>query len=149
MNRTTKDSLLRTFLRFIPILPAPELYDLLLSVKRSQTDFDKQVNEAVDSLRNTSALVDTLQKGVEERMAKLQRLREECETYSELSQIEGTKAAALLKAVEVALGKEQAKERWIAFAMHLGFGLIFLLIGVVASDWIKYWITHGWAILTH
>ncbi len=149
MDRRTKDSLLRVFLRSIPFLPAPEIFDVLLSIQKSQTDFEKQVNEAVDSLHNTSALIDTLQKGVTEKMAQLQKVREEYERVSGLAQIEGEKAEPLLKAIEATLGKEQRKERWIAFAMHFCFGLIFLIVGVVASDVIKAGFSHLWAMLFH
>jgi len=110
-------------LGILPVPGGPQVYDMLASIRKSQTDFDKQVAEAVEALHNTSALVAKLQQGVEERMAKLQQLRQEHDRYSELAQIEAKKAEALLKQIETTLGKEQRKERWIALAMHLGTGL--------------------------
>jgi hypothetical protein len=44
------DAAMRLALRLVPLLPAPELYDLIRSVRRSQDDVDKQVQEAVDAL---------------------------------------------------------------------------------------------------
>lgn len=138
---------MRVFLRTIPLIPGPELFDLVVGIKRSQTDFDKQVAEAVEALGNTSTLITTLQRSVEERMAKLQHLRNEHERYSELAQIEAGKAAALLKEVETTLGREQKKERWIALAMHLGVGFLFFVLGVAVSDSFKGWLIHVWAKL--
>jgi hypothetical protein len=144
-DRATRDRLWRVFLRSIPVVPGPELFDLVIGIKRSQTDFDRQVAQAVEALGNTSALIATLQQSVEERMAKLQHLREEHERYSELAQIEANKAAALLKQVETTLGKEQKRERWIALGMHLGIGFLFFVLGVALGDSFKRWITDIWA----
>ena len=149
-DRGTKDRLVKAFLRSIPLLPAgPELYDLMISFRKSQNEFDQQVTEAVAALQNTSELVTRLQQGVDERMAKLGQLREEHKKYSELAEIEGKKAEVLLKQVKLTLGTEQAKERWIALAMHLGVGFLFFVLGVVLSDSFKIWASHLWAKLFH
>jgi hypothetical protein len=140
LNDRTRESMFRVLLRSIPFFPAgPELYDLVRDFRKSQTDFDEQVKTAVEGLQNTSALIATLQKGVEERMQQLQQLRLEHDRYSELTQIEAKKAEALLKQVEAALGKEQKRERWIALAMHLGVGLLYFIAGVVLGDTVKGW----------
>jgi hypothetical protein len=144
IDQRTKDSLWKTMLRSIPLLPGPEIYDVLSSIKKSQSDVDQQVVEAIESLRNTSALVSTLQQSVEERMTQLQKLREEHKRYSELAQIELEKAEPLLKQVERTLGKEQRKERWIALAMHVGVGFLFFVLGVVLSDSLKRWVDYLW-----
>ena len=128
MDQTTKDRLWRYVLGSVPFLRGAEMYDLVRDLRKSQTDFDQQVTEAVGSLQNTSALVSRLQQGVEERMAKLRQLRQEHDKYSQLAQIEAKKAEALLLQVEATLGKEQRKERWIALCMHLGVGLLFFVL---------------------
>lgn len=92
------------------------------------------MTEAVESLEKTSALITTLEDGARERMEKLQRLREDHDRYSDLSQIEATKAAALLTQVAVTLEKGATRERWIPLAMHLGVGFIFFMGGVLLSD---------------
>lgn len=136
----TKESLWKLILRSIPFFSAgPELYDVMRNFRNSQNAFDQQVTEAVNALQNTSALVATLQQGVQDRMTKLEELQKEHEKYSQLAQIEANKAEALLKQVEYTLGKEQKKERWVALAMHLIFGLIFFVLGVLASEPFKAW----------
>jgi hypothetical protein len=148
IDSVTKDRMLRAFLRSIPLFPAgPELYDLMISFRKSQNEFDQQVTEAVAALQNTSELVTRLQQGVDERMARLGQLRQEHQRYSELAEIEGKKAEALLSQVELTLGKGQAKERWIALAMHLGVGFLFFVLGVALSDSLKTWAAHLWSKL--
>jgi hypothetical protein len=145
LDRATRESLLKAFLRSIPFFPAgPELYDLVVSFRRSQDDFEKQVSEAVAALQKTSQLVSTLQQGVEGRMTELNRLRQEHQKYSELAQIEAGKAEALVKQIEATLGKGQVKERWIAGVMHLGFGLLYFIAGIFASDFVKGVLTAAW-----
>src|ERR1019366_5627181 len=149
IDNRTRDNLWKLFLRTVPFVPAPEIYDLLHNIRRSQTDFDQQVTEAVEGLHKTSELVATLQKGVEERMAKLQEVRQEHDKYSELAQIEAKKAEAVLKQVEATLGRDQRKERWIALAMHLGVGFLFFVLGVILSDAFKGWIDRVWTKIVH
>ena len=150
LDQKTKESLWRLFLRSIPFFSAgPELYDVMRNVRNSQTAFDQQVTEAVNALQNTSALVATLQEGVKDRMAKLEVLQEEHEKYSQLAQIEAKKAEALLKQVKDTLGEEQRKERWVALAMHLSAGLIFFVLGVLASEPFKAWFDRIWSKLSH
>ena len=139
----------RLMMRMVPFLPVPEMDALFAYIRRSQTDFDRQVSEAVQALHNTSELVSTLQQRVEERMAKLQAVREDHERYSQLANIEAKKAEALLKQVGATLGKEQRKERWIALGMHLGVGFLFFMLGVIASDSFKAWVVSLWAKLFH
>jgi len=148
IDQTTKNRLWRFLLGSAPFMRGVELYDLLSDVRKSQADFDQQVTEAVGALQNTSALVSRLQQGVEERMSKLQQLREEHEKYSQLAQIEGKKAEALVSQLKATLENEQRKERWIAFGMHFGFGLLFFVLGVVASDSVKEWLDHVWIRMT-
>ena len=149
LDKHIKDRLWKVALRMVPLVPGPEMLDLVLSIRKSQTEFDEQVTEAVEGLRNTSALVTKLQDDLEERMAKLQRLKEEHERYSALAQIEAKKAEALLKQVETTLGNEQRKERWIALTMHLGVGFLFFVLGVALSNPFKDWINHTWTKLFH
>ena len=150
LNQNTKDSLLRLLLRSIPFFPAgPELFDVMRNIRSSQTAFDQQVTEAVNALQKTSVLVATLQQGVTDRMAKLEELQKEHEKYSKLAQIEAKQAEALIHQLNDSLGERQTKERWIAIAMHLGFGLMFFVVGVLASDPLKALCEHVLSKVSH
>jgi predicted RNase H-like nuclease (RuvC/YqgF family) len=143
IDRRTQDKIWHLLLRWIPILPAPEIYDLLRDVKRSQTDVDRQVSEAIESIEKTSALVAELEGGLKERAAKLEHLQREHARYSQLATIEAEKAGALLTQIEETLGKNVQKERWIAFGINIAAGLVIFLLGVIFSDRIK----HIWTTL--
>lgn len=141
MNRDFIDKLTRLLLRSVPIFPAPEIYDLLRSVKQSQNDVDAQVEQALESIKNTSVLVKTLEDSLRERSLKLEELRKEHQRYSQLAQIEASKAEALLRQVETTLGRNANKERAIAFAINIGAGIILFVLGVAVSDSLKAWLT--------
>ncbi|MDR3578659.1 MAG: hypothetical protein P4L44_01710 [Oryzomonas sp.] len=137
IDRALQDKMWRLLLRWIPIIPAPEIYDLLRDVKRSQDDVDSQVTEAIESIQRTSTLVTRLEESLKERAAKLELLQQEHERYSQLADIESTKAHALLTQIETTLDKNAWKERWFAFGINIAAGLIFFILGVIFSDSLK------------
>ena len=136
-----KEKALRIMLRALPILPGPELYDLLREVKKSQSDIDSQVQDALESIRSTSQLVRRLEESLEERAARLDELRKEHEQYSNLAQIEAKKAEVLITQIETALGRNVSRERWIAFGINIVAGLILFVLGVVVSEPLKHLLT--------
>lgn len=144
IDRATQDKIWRLLLRWIPIIPVPEIYDLLRDVKRSQNDVDRQVTEALESIQKTSTLVTRLEGSLKDRAAKLEHLREEHDRYSKLAETEAEKATALLRQIELTLGKNLGKERWIAFGINIVAGLIIFVLGVAFSDSLK----GLWSVLT-
>jgi len=144
IDRALQDKMWRLLLRWVPIIPAPEIYDLLRDVKRSQSDVDTQVTEAIESIQKTSILVTRLEESLKERAAKLEHLQKEHERYSQLADMEAKKAEALLTQIEATLGKNVGKERWIAFGINIAAGMIFFVLGVFLSDPLK----HLWTALT-
>jgi predicted RNase H-like nuclease (RuvC/YqgF family) len=137
IDRARQDKIWHLLLRWIPVLPMPEIYDLLRDVKRSQNTVDRQVSEAIEAIQKTSTLVTELEEGLKDRAAKLEHLQKEHERYSQLANIEAEKAGALLTQIEATLGKNVQRERWIAFGINIAAGLIIFLLGVVLSDPIK------------
>ncbi|AKR43295.1 hypothetical protein [Methylophilus sp. TWE2] len=144
MDKGVKEKLLRIFLRSVPILPGPELFDLLRAVKKSQWDVDAQVTDALESIKNTSELVNRLESSLRERSEKLEALQREHERYSELGQIEAKKVEALLSQIETTLGRNVGRERWIAFLINIAAGIILFVLGVVLSAPLKSWLTKLW-----
>lgn len=133
IDRAMQDKMWRLLLRWIPIIPAPEIYDLLRDVKRSQDDVDSQVTEAIESIQKTSTLVTRLEESLKERAAKLELLQQEHERYSQLADIESKKAQALLTQIETTLDKNAGKERWFAFGINIAAGLIIFILGALLS----------------
>jgi hypothetical protein len=131
------DAFLRMGLRMIPLLPAPELYDLIRSVTRSQVDVDKQVSEAVDALTRSSELIDNLGVTLKEREEKLKALRIEYARVSQLASLTKEQGEAVATSLEKALGKTQGRERIVSFTINIIAGGIIFVVGVFAADWIK------------
>ena len=144
IDKGLSDKLWRLVLRMLPILPGPELFDLVAQITRSQKDVDAQVNEALESIQKTSALVIQLESNLTERAEKLRELQEKHEHLSKLTKIEAEQAGALLKQVEDTVGRNQGRERWISFLINIAAGLILFVLGVVFSDTLKAWLSSAW-----
>ena len=143
-NKPTQNKMWRLLLRGVPLIPAPELYDLVRSVKASQDDVDQQVAEAITAIENTSNLVAQLESSLKDRAEKLGELQQEHARYTHLAGIEEDKAKALLDQLESTLGKNVGKERLISFGINMGAGLVIFFLGVMFSEPLK----AGWERLT-
>lgn len=140
MDKQVKEKLWRVLLRYMPLFPAPELVDLIAQIRRSQTDMDTQVAEAVESIQRTSELVSRLEDSLKERAEKLEKLREQHEHFSRLAKVESEKAEPLLAEIEATLSKGRTKERWVAFLINIAAGIILFVLGVVFSNSMKRWL---------
>jgi len=120
----------RVVLRMLPILPGPELYDLVKDLSRSRTELDEKITRAQTSLSETSTLVKELESGLNDRVEKLQRLKLEYKKYSELVEVEEGKAKPIIQQIETAIGRNRGKERLIALGLNLLAGIIVFLLGV-------------------
>lgn len=140
IDKGVLDKFWRLVLRSMPLVPGPELFDLVAQITRSQKDIDAQVTEALDSIQKTSALVAKLESSLKERADKLAKLQEQHDHLSKLTSIEAQKATALLKQVEETVGKHQAREHFIGFLIHLFAGVVLFVLGVVFSDTLKAWV---------
>lgn len=136
-DRATTDAVFKIILRSLPIIPAPEIYDLVRSVGRSEKDVDNQIREAFDALSKSSDLVADLERMLKDRESKLVALRAEYERISELSTLTQAQANAVASSLEKTLGKSAGRERWISFLINIVAGLILFVVGVFASDWVK------------
>ena len=148
INKDVSDKLWRLVLRVLPIVPGPELFDLVAQITRSQKDIDAQVNDALESIQKTSALVTQLESSLKERAEKLRELQKEHDHLSKLTKIEAEQAGALLRQVEETVGKNQRRERWISFLINIAAGLILFVLGVVFSDTLKSWFSGALAWVT-
>jgi len=128
----------------IPFVPGPDLYDLVLSIKKSQGDLDTQVTEAIESLQKTTELIAQLENGVKYRADKLTKLRAEYERYSTLAEVEADKAAALIKQIEITMGKGQRREHWVTLGLNVLAGLIVFVAGVLLADPLKSLLSAAW-----
>lgn len=131
------DAILRLVLRMVPLLPAPEVYDLIRSVRRSQDDVDKQVQEAVDALSRSSSLIDNLGQTLSKREARLKELQAEYNRVSHLASLTAEQGEAVAKSLETVLGRTQTRERTASFIINILAGLVIFVLGVFGSEWVK------------
>lgn len=131
-----KRNLFRLFLRNIPIIPGPELYDIIEDLKKSRSSIDAKINQAYDSLKETSSLIHQLESELNERTEKVTKLRDEYKRYSELAALEEEKAESIIKQLEISLGKGKNAERWISFIINIIAGIILFIFGICAGPYL-------------
>lgn len=135
--------IIRVFLRQIPLIPAPELYDLIEDLKRSRTSIDEKIRKAYDSLQETSGLIGELEGSLKEKTEKLTFLHQEYERYSKLAEVEEDNARALIQQIELSLGKGRKRERWISLVINLIAAFFIFILGIWLSPIIRAWIGIG------
>lgn len=130
--------LLKIFLRSIPIIPASALfYELITELKTSRNTIDQKIDEANESLRKTSSLIDEIEQILSERSQRLALLREEVARYSQLAEVEESRARPIVEQLERSVSKGKVQERWASFAINLIAGLILFFVGVFLSPYVN------------
>ena len=130
----------RIMLRMVPFLPGPELYDFVKDMGKSRTDLDDKITYAQKALVETSEIIAELESGLKDRVAKVQRLKEEFAKYSELAEIEEEKAKAIIQQIDTSIGRNRGRERFIALALNVLAGLIVFGFGVAFGPSLQKWL---------
>ena len=81
----TTHKIARLILRVIPIIPGPEIYDIFVDIRKGDKSINDKIDKAYESLKETSELIDGLEKELLERTDKVKELKgkyEECKTRS-------------------------------------------------------------------
>jgi hypothetical protein len=97
------------------------------SFRKSEGDVEKQVDEALEALQKSAALVDRLESDLKMRMDSVKRLKEEQEKVSKLTQISQEQAVALSELISTTLGRNVQRKRAIALGINIVAGLIVFL----------------------
>ncbi len=121
----------RALLQSVPIVPGPDLLDLFSEISKSRISLDEKVNNAFQSLNQTSELVAELELGLQERLSKVEKLKVEYGRYSELAKIEEKKAKHIVDQLEVSIGKNRLKDIIIGLIISLVVGLLIFILGIV------------------
>ena len=137
------EHLSRIILRMLPILPGPEIYDLLKDLGKSRTDLTDKITKAQLALTETSDLIKELESGMTERVTTLNRLKEEYEKYSKLAEIEEGKAKAIMQQIDLTIGRHKGRERLIALFLNLLAGVIVFVLGVIVGPALTKWLGIG------
>lgn len=131
------DKVARLFLRSLPLLPGPEIYDLLKDLQRSRGELGQKVNRAAAALEDASTLVAELDGELTTKVGQVEKLKAEYDRYQQLATVEEGKAKALIEQLQLTVGAGRSRERWIALALNLVAGIIVFVLGVWLSPWIK------------
>lgn len=131
------DKVARLFLRSLPLLPGPEIYDLLKDLQRSRGELGQKVNRAAAVLEDASTLVAELDGELTTKVGQVEKLKAEYDRYQQLATVEEGKAKALIEQLQLTVGAGRSRERWIALALNLVAGIIVFVLGVWLSPWIK------------
>lgn len=123
-----------------PSLSSYEIYDLIKDLSKSRTDLDEKITRAQSSLSETSELIAELESDLNNRVAKLERLKQEYDKYSKLAEVEEEKASAIILQIESAIGGSRGKERMIALAINLLAGVIVFVLGVILGPALTRWL---------
>jgi len=130
ISKSMTNKILRLLLRSVPIIPAPELYDIFNDLQESKKSVNEKIDKAYNSLKDTSDLIEDLQKDLTDRTEKIKQLRDEYERYSKLAEIEEEKIKPLLIELDKTLNKGKNIERWISFGINVIAGIILFVLGI-------------------
>lgn len=138
--KSTSDKILRLALRTIPLLPGPELFDLLRDLTQSKKSVNDKIDKAHSSLKETSMLIQDLQDELADRTSKVEELRSTYERYAQLAEIEEEKVRPLMEQLEIALAKDRRKQIWIGILINFTVGVFIFILGIVLSPAVKRWL---------
>jgi len=111
--KETTHKIARLLLRTIPIIPRPEIYDIFIDVRKGDKSINEKIDKAYESLKETSQLINGLEKELIERTDKVKDLKTKYEEYAKLAKIEEDKIQPLLSQLEKTMGKGKLAERII------------------------------------
>jgi len=128
--KKTTNNILRLLLRSVPIIPAPELYDIFKDLNESKKTINEKIEKAYLSLKETSDLIEDLQKDLTNRTEKVKTIRDEYERYSKLAEIEEEKIRPLLIELDKTVNKGRGLERWVSFGINIIAGILIFSLGI-------------------
>jgi hypothetical protein len=140
-NKTEKLSLInkylyRTIIKMFTPNVSKEFSYLLEDLTENEKSFSRKIDQAYESLQDTSNLLNRLESELKINMEQVTKLRGEYERYSNLAKIEEDKARALLNQLDVSLNKGKTSERVIAFGINILAGTILFIVGIWAGPYI-------------
>jgi hypothetical protein len=128
-----RDALVQVALRMIPILPANEMKVLFEALVKRDSEIEKQVSDAIEALKSTSNLIAQLEQSVQQKTGRLVKLQDEYKQYVQLTTLTREQVASLSSMMSETLEKSRTREILTHLGMHLGVGLVFLVLGVILA----------------
>ncbi|KAA0777640.1 hypothetical protein DN392_06465 [Bacillus sp. BB51/4] len=141
-NKKLIESIVKSSLRSLTILPTTNLLDIIDDLKKSETSIDIKIQKVNDSLKETSQIIKELETELIDRTQNLETLQLEYERYSKLADVEQEKASAILAQVDHSVNKGKRSERWAGFWISTISGLFIFVLGLILSPILTPWITN-------
>jgi hypothetical protein len=148
MNRTRQEKLnmitrytYRSLVKMFTPHVSQDFKYLLEDLTENEETFGRKIDQAYESLQETSHLVERLENELKTKMANVSRLKDEHQRYAALASIEQEKAKALLSQLDASLNKGKTSERVISFLINLAAGTILFVAGLAASPYVTKWLS--------
>lgn len=132
--KITKDTILRILRLSLKQTPlAFFAVDVFDELNKSNNITNEKIDKAFNSLKETSILLEELQKDLTERTEMVSKLKNDYEHYSKLSEIEKENIKPILLELSKTVNKGKGRERWISFAINIIAGILLFILGVWLS----------------
>ena len=129
----------RTIIKMFTPQVAKEFEYLLEDLTENEESFGRKIDQAYNSLQDTSRLVERLESKLKVKIESVEKLKVELERYSQLAELEKPKVAALISQLDLSVNKGKTKERFYNFLISIFAGLCLFIFGVWASPFVKTW----------
>jgi predicted RNase H-like nuclease (RuvC/YqgF family) len=129
----------RTIIKMFTPQVAKEFEYLLEDLTENEESFGRKIDQAYNSLQDTSRLVERLESKLKMKIESVEKLKVELERYSQLAELEKPKVAALISQLDLTVNKGKTKERVYNFLISIVAGLCLFVFGVWASPFVKPW----------
>lgn len=115
--------------------------ELTRVLEKNRTDLDMKIELAHTSLEHTSSVLKELEETLTKNTRDLSKLKADYERLSTLTEIEESKAQALLSEVTKTVNQGKTKERIIATLISLITGFVIFVLGIwlgpIITDWLN------------
>ncbi|MEW6992633.1 hypothetical protein AADZ91_18390 [Colwelliaceae bacterium 6441] len=129
----------RTIIKMFTPQVAKEFEYLLEDLTENEESFGRKIDQAYNSLQDTSRLVERLESKLKVKIESVEKLKVELERYSQLAELEKPKVSALISQLDLSVNKGKTKERIYSFLISIVAGLCLFVFGVWASPFVKPW----------
>lgn len=135
-----KEAISQVLLRMIPLVPANEFKAVIDAIRKTESDIDKDVENAIEAMRKSSELVASLERRLAERSAMLGKLQEEHKRLSALTTITREQTAALSETLRETIGLAARKERAVSLMINMLAGILVFVLGVLFGPPLTRWL---------
>jgi hypothetical protein len=110
---------------------------LLEDLGQTEKSFARKIDQAYESLHETSHLVEQLENELTDKIKRIDGLKSEYKRYSDLASLKEDEARAVVSQLESQLNRNRPKEIAVALGLNIAAGLVVFFLGILLSPFIK------------